>query len=43
MRERKVKLHMDAMQAHMERLMKAAKSVGELSSVKLVPLSKPTL
>ena len=48
-REREVKLQMDAMQAHMERLMKvvedskttpAAKSVGELSGAKLVPLSE---
>ena len=48
-REREVKLQMEAMQAHMERLMKvvedskatsAAKSVGELSGVKLVPLSE---
>ena len=48
-REREVKLQMEAMQAHMERLMKvvedskatsAAKTVGELSGVKLVPLSE---
>ena len=45
-RERDVKQHMDAMQAHMERLLKvevskptAAKAAGELS-VKLVPLSE---
>ena len=47
--EREVKLQMEAMQAHMERLMKvvedskatsAAKTVGELSGVKLVPLSE---
>ena len=47
--EREVKLQMEAMQAHMERLMKvvedskatsAAKTVGELNGVKLVPLSK---
>ena len=48
-REREVKLQMEAMQAHMERLVKvvedskatsAAKTVGELSGVKLVPLSE---
>ena len=47
--EREVKLQMEAMQAHMERMMKvveeskataAAKTAGELSGVKLVPLSE---
>ena len=47
-REREVKLQMEAMQAHIERLMKVvdskatsvAKSVGELSGIKLVLLSE---